>query len=350
MQAAFESLPAEQRDALRGRGRSHPRLSSRQHERLLHGDWSDGRGRRHGDRPADHAARPRRPLRAGRQGRLSVVGADERDPGARGRCAASSSWWCRRPTASATRWCWRAAWLGGVSRAFTVGGAQAVAALAYGTATIPAVDKIVGPGQRLCRGREAACVRHGRHRHDRGTERDPGDRRRRAHPGLGRDGSVFAGRARRTGAGAPAEPDAALIEAVCGVDRQAAAGTAAPRHHRRVAANARRADPDARPRRGGRAIATGSRPSTWRLPRQIPTRCCRSAPCRRDLRRALLVRGARRLLRRAQPCAADRAHGALLISARRLRLRQALEPDPRVRQPARRGSGPWPRCWRAAKN
>jgi histidinol dehydrogenase len=34
----------------------------------------------------------------------------------------------------------------GVSRVFTVGGAQAVAALAYGTATVPQVDKIVGPG------------------------------------------------------------------------------------------------------------------------------------------------------------------------------------------------------------
>jgi len=34
----------------------------------------------------------------------------------------------------------------GVDRVFSVGGAQAVAALAYGTATIPAVDKIVGPG------------------------------------------------------------------------------------------------------------------------------------------------------------------------------------------------------------
>ncbi|MEH6345529.1 MAG: histidinol dehydrogenase [Bermanella sp.] len=34
----------------------------------------------------------------------------------------------------------------GVSRVFTVGGAQAVAALAYGTQTIPKVDKIVGPG------------------------------------------------------------------------------------------------------------------------------------------------------------------------------------------------------------
>jgi histidinol dehydrogenase len=34
----------------------------------------------------------------------------------------------------------------GVDRVFAIGGAQAVAALAYGTATVPAVDKIVGPG------------------------------------------------------------------------------------------------------------------------------------------------------------------------------------------------------------
>ena len=39
-----------------------------------------------------------------------------------------------------------AAYLSGVDRVFTIGGAQAVAALAYGTQTIPAVDKIVGPG------------------------------------------------------------------------------------------------------------------------------------------------------------------------------------------------------------
>jgi len=39
-----------------------------------------------------------------------------------------------------------AAYVAGVTRAFTVGGAQAVAALAYGTATIPKVDKITGPG------------------------------------------------------------------------------------------------------------------------------------------------------------------------------------------------------------
>ncbi|MEH6635584.1 MAG: histidinol dehydrogenase [Halioglobus sp.] len=39
-----------------------------------------------------------------------------------------------------------AAHIAGVDRLFTIGGAQAVAALAYGTQSVPAVDKIVGPG------------------------------------------------------------------------------------------------------------------------------------------------------------------------------------------------------------
>ncbi|MFZ4378694.1 MAG: histidinol dehydrogenase [Polynucleobacter sp.] len=39
-----------------------------------------------------------------------------------------------------------AAYLAGVDRVFTIGGAQAVGALAFGTQTIPSVDKIVGPG------------------------------------------------------------------------------------------------------------------------------------------------------------------------------------------------------------
>jgi len=39
-----------------------------------------------------------------------------------------------------------AACIAGVDRVFAIGGAQAVAALAYGTATVPRVDKIVGPG------------------------------------------------------------------------------------------------------------------------------------------------------------------------------------------------------------
>ena len=43
-------------------------------------------------------------------------------------------------------WVLAAAAVAGVDRLFTIGGAQAVAALAYGTETIPEVDKIVGPG------------------------------------------------------------------------------------------------------------------------------------------------------------------------------------------------------------
>ena len=39
-----------------------------------------------------------------------------------------------------------AAAVAGVNRVFTIGGAQAIGALAYGTATVPRVDKIVGPG------------------------------------------------------------------------------------------------------------------------------------------------------------------------------------------------------------
>jgi histidinol dehydrogenase len=42
-----------------------------------------------------------------------------------------------------------AAAVAGVDRVFTAGGAQAVAALAFGTATVPRVDKIVGPGNRF---------------------------------------------------------------------------------------------------------------------------------------------------------------------------------------------------------
>ncbi len=49
-----------------------------------------------------------------------------------------------------------AAALAGVDRLFCIGGAQAIAALTYGTATIPAVDKIVGPGNAYV----AAAKRH----------------------------------------------------------------------------------------------------------------------------------------------------------------------------------------------
>jgi histidinol dehydrogenase len=51
-----------------------------------------------------------------------------------------------RGTGEMDDWTLAACHVSGVARLFRVGGAQAVAALAYGTATIPAVDKICGPG------------------------------------------------------------------------------------------------------------------------------------------------------------------------------------------------------------
>ena len=61
------------------------------------------------------------------------------------------------------------------------------------------------------------------------------------------------------------------------------------------------------------------------------------------------VGSARRLLRRAQPRAADLAHGALFLAARRLRFPEALERDPRLARRRPRSSAPWPRSSRAAK-
>ena len=51
-----------------------------------------------------------------------------------------------RGTGEMDPWTLAACHVAGVSRLFRIGGAQAVAALAYGTRTIPAVDKICGPG------------------------------------------------------------------------------------------------------------------------------------------------------------------------------------------------------------
>ena len=50
------------------------------------------------------------------------------------------------PAGEVNDWVLAAAALAGVDRFFTIGGAQAVAALAYGTHSVPCVDKIVGPG------------------------------------------------------------------------------------------------------------------------------------------------------------------------------------------------------------
>ena len=126
--------------------------------------------------------------------------------GAGRRRAARSSWWCRRPTASAIRLVLAAAAICGVDRVFTIGGAQAVGALAYGTRAMPQVDKIVGPGNAYvaaAKRRVFGVV---------GIDMVAGPSEilvicdGNTNPGLGGDGPVLAGRARRTGAGHPAVP------------------------------------------------------------------------------------------------------------------------------------------------
>ena len=84
----------------------------------------------------------------------------------------------------------------GVTRLFRVGGAHAIAALAYGTATIPRVDKIVGPGQPLGRRGQGAGRRRLRDRLLRRADRDRRSSPARGRPDVDRRRSRRAGRAR----------------------------------------------------------------------------------------------------------------------------------------------------------
>ena len=70
-----------------------------------------------------------------------------------------------------------AAEIAGVTEVVDAGGAQAIAAVAYGTQSVTRVDKIVGAGQYLRGVCKASRIRSGRHRLDRGAKRDFGDRR-----------------------------------------------------------------------------------------------------------------------------------------------------------------------------
>ena len=141
MHSAYESLPTAQSDAL---GTAAARVRN-YHELQKGNDWSftEADGTELGQRvtPLDHvgvyvpggkAAYPSSVLMnvipahvAGVHEIVMVVPAPEG---------------VRNPLVLA------AAHLAGVTRAFTIGGAQAIAALAYGTQTIQAVDKICGPG------------------------------------------------------------------------------------------------------------------------------------------------------------------------------------------------------------
>lgn len=139
--AAFAALPDQERDALQ---LAHDRVAD-YHEHQLQNDWEfeDAQGNRLGQRitpldrvgvyvPGGQAAYPSTVLMTAVPARVAGV----RDivmtvPTPNG---------VRNPLVLA------AAHLAGVSVGYTVGGAQAIAALAFGTTGIPRVDKIVGPG------------------------------------------------------------------------------------------------------------------------------------------------------------------------------------------------------------
>jgi len=140
-EAAFETLPAAERDALE---LAAERIRD-YHERQLETDWTytDADGNRLGQLvrplervglyvPGGQAAYPSTVLMTAVPARVAGVGElimTVPTPGGE-----------RNPLVLA------AAHVAGVHRGFAIGGAQAVAGLAYGTETLPRVDKIVGPG------------------------------------------------------------------------------------------------------------------------------------------------------------------------------------------------------------
>ena len=144
LQAALDGLGAQQRAALETAAQRITRF----HERQLGEDWSfdDGLGNQLGQRvsplervgvyvPGGKASYPSSVL-------MNAIPA---------RVAGVSEIIMVAPTPGdeVNPLVLAAAALAGVHRVFRIGGAQAVAALALGTATVPAVDKIVGPGNRF---------------------------------------------------------------------------------------------------------------------------------------------------------------------------------------------------------
>ncbi len=138
---AYRGLADAEREAL---GAAAARIDA-YHRRQLDGSWefSDADGNRLGQRvtpldrvgvyvPGGQAAYPSTVLMTAIPARVAGVGEvvmTVPTPGG-----------ARNPLVLA------AAHVAGVGRGFTIGGAQAVAALAFGTASVPRVDKIVGPG------------------------------------------------------------------------------------------------------------------------------------------------------------------------------------------------------------
>ncbi|HXF44905.1 MAG TPA: histidinol dehydrogenase, partial [Burkholderiaceae bacterium] len=145
MRAAFDALPAEDRAALAAAASRIRAFHERQLQLVRAGDWTE--------RDADGNLTGQRITPLDRVG-LYVPGGKAAYPSTvlmnaiPARVAGVPELVMTVPTPDGARnaLVLAAAHLGGVTEAYAVGGAQAIAALAYGTPTIRAVDKIVGPG------------------------------------------------------------------------------------------------------------------------------------------------------------------------------------------------------------
>ena len=244
-----------------------------------------------------------------------------------------------------------AAALAGVDRVFAIGGAQAIGALAYGTATIPAVHKIIGPGNAYVASGQAARLRHGRHRHDRRPERDPRPRRRHDAARLGGDGSVQPGRARRAGAEHPAlsrrglhRPRGARRSSGC------CRRCRARRRDPRLARRPRRAGPDAL---DGRSVRDRE-PDRARAPRgqRAPSRAAGSRCCATPARSSSAPSRARAWATTAparttccRPSGTARFSSPLGVYD----FQKRTQPDRGQRARRARRSGRSPPSWRAAR-
>ena len=89
-----------------------------------------------------------------------------------------------------------AAKVAGVEELYRIGGAHAIAALAIGTETVRACDKVCGPGRSVHSAREARGARDGRHRRVLRAVGSRGRRRRRRAPRLRSRRALEGGRAR----------------------------------------------------------------------------------------------------------------------------------------------------------
>ncbi len=175
--------------------------------------------------------------------------------------------------------------IAGVSSVFCVGGAQAIAALAFGTQDDPARRQDRWAGRRVRRRREATRVRSRRNRRDCRPERDSRDigwfgRRR-----LDCARSVLAGRARCRGASDPAHAERRTSGGGARVDAAVAAEPAAPRHDRAIVASTRSVDSHARSRRGRRDRESHRAGASRAGGRGSGRVVADDSTCRRDLRR-----------------------------------------------------------------